>query len=647
MTENLAVSRRSLVKLLGGSAIALPLARMAWSDSAMAADAVAKVAAGKVRFYGMAAPGLDNPESMAQVTVGSKLGVDGGDASQAFELSYEAFFKTGDKVPGPKGEMIVAGGYYDIEGRPIMDTSVPGESRQMFSDCPDGMSLLQPMDGVDKAALGVKGNPVFAVVQFEYTSRNLAKEDLYGRLPSPLAVMTFDQNPETGALKLVRYSPVPAGNSHGLWITCGASRSPWNTHLSSEEYPTDAFAAEKSDQFHAFITNLYGDAAAVNDPAKANPYLYNHIPEVKVSADGSGTVTKHFCLGRISHELVQVCPDSRTVLMGDDMTNGGAFMFVADKAEDLSSGTLYVAKWKQTSGEGPGAADLSWIKLGHATSDEVEQMAKTLKPTDIMDVVRAEPTEAGFTKIFYEGKPNWVRLKPGMEKAAAFLETHRYAALRGGSLGFTKWEGTTVNAADKVAYVAMSSIKGPMKDGSTDIHVQGPTSGSVYALDLRDGQQDDQNQTIDSAWVPVHMAGIPALTGEDLKAADEMGNLANADRVANPDNIKFSEDMRTLFVGEDSGMHVNNFLWAYNVDDKSCVRVLSTPSGAESTGLQSVDNVNGWTYIMSNFQHPGDWEKGLHDKVKDVLTPLINKNFSDRYAAQVGYIAGMRQLKNA
>ena len=647
MTDNMAFSRRSVVKLLGGSAIALPLARMAWPDRAAAADAVAQLPAGKVRFYGMAAPGLDNPESMAQVTVGSKMGIEGGDASQAVELSYEAFFKTGDKVPGPNGEMIVAGGYYDIQGRPIMDTSKPGEERQMFSDCPDGMSLLQPMDGVDKAALGVKGNPVFAVVQFEYTSRNLAKEDLYGRLPSPLAVLTFDQNPDTGALKLVRYSPVPAGNSYGLWITCGASRSPWNTHLSSEEYPTDAFAAEKSDQFHAFITNLYGDAAAVNDPAKANPYLYNHIPEVKVNADGTGTVTKHFCLGRISHELVQVCPDARTVLMGDDMTNGGAFMFVADKAEDLSAGTLYVAKWKQTSGEGPGAADLSWIKLGHATSDEVEQMAKTLKPTDIMDVVRSEPTEAGFTKIFYEGKPNWVRLKPGMEKAAAFLETHRYAALRGGSLGFTKWEGTTVNAADKVAYVAMSSIKGPMKDGTTDIKVAGPTSGSVYALDLRDGQMDDQNKPIDSAWVPVHMAGIPGLTGEDLKAPDALGNLANADRVANPDNIKFSEDMRTLFVGEDSGMHVNNFLWAYNVDDKSCVRVLSTPSGAESTGLQSVDNVNGWTYIMSNFQHPGDWEKGLHDKVKDVLTPLINKNFSDRYAAQVGYIAGMCQMKSA
>ena len=54
-------------------------------------------------------------------------------------------------------------------------------------------------------------------------------------------------------------------------------------------------------------------------------------------------------MGRISHELVQVMPDNRTVLMGDDYTNGGLFMFVADEEKDLSAGTLYVAKWAPAS----------------------------------------------------------------------------------------------------------------------------------------------------------------------------------------------------------------------------------------------------------------------------------------------------------
>jgi hypothetical protein len=46
-------------------------------------------------------------------------------------------------------------------------------------------------------------------------------------------------------------------------------------------------------------------------------------------------------------------------LIGDDGTNTGLFMFIADKASSLSAGSLYAAKWTQTSGAGPGSATLS------------------------------------------------------------------------------------------------------------------------------------------------------------------------------------------------------------------------------------------------------------------------------------------------
>ena len=55
--------------------------------------------------------------------------------------------------------------------------------------------------------------------------------------------------------------------------------------------------------------------------------------------------------------------------------------------------------------------------------------------------------------------------------------------------------------------------------------------------------------------------------------------------MANPDNLKFSETLRTLFIGEDSSTHVNNFVWGYNVDTKQLSRLMSMPSGAEATGL--------------------------------------------------------------
>jgi len=419
---------------------------------------------------------------------------------------------------------------------------------------------------------------------------------------------------------------------HGLWITCGASRSPWNTHLSSEEYEPDAVTIAGNAQVKAFSQNLYGN------PDAANPYHYGHLPEVTVNPNGTGSIKKHYCMGRISHELVQVMPDERTVLMGDDTTNGGLFMFVADRKRDLSAGTLYVGKWTQTSGVGAGAGDISWIKLGHATSDEIKALADTLTAADIVDVKTSNPNDASYAKIAYNGKAQWVKFMPGMDKAAAFLETHRYAAYKGASMAFTKMEGTTVNAADKRAYSAMSYIYKSMVDGTTDIKVQGPVAGAVYEHVLAGGQKDSDGDRIHSEWVSVSMSAPAALVGEDLAVRDALGHSANADKIANPDNLKYSEAMRTLFIGEDSGNHVNNFLWAYNVDTKELSRILSCPAGAESTGLHAVDDVNGFSYIMSNFQHPGDWESPLHDKVKPILDPLVKANYNGRFSAAVGYL---------
>lgn len=629
-------TRRKL--LLGlGSAPLLP-----WGSALAASTALLSACGGSdapsfssVAFEGMPAPGLANAQAMATTSVASSLTTRFSDgSSRRFALGYEAFFVTGAQVPRTGGGSILAGGYVDINNQPILDRSLPGSERQLFSDAPDGTSLIK----LDQPTVpGAAGNTVFAVVQFEYTTRDLAQASRYGQLPSPIAVLTLSQDKTTGQLSLVSYHNVDTAPAHGLWITCGASLSPWNTHLASEEYEPDAAAASNS-QLAAFSTALYGQANT------ANAYHYGHLPEVTVLPDGTGRIKKHYCLGRTSKELAAVLPDERTVLMGDDATNGGAFMFIADRARDLSAGSLYVARWHQTSAVGPGAATLSWIKLGHATSAEIEALINGgIRAADIMDIRSNDPGDASFTKIPYAGKFNWVKLQPGMEKAAAFLETRRYAALVGGSLGFTKWEGTTVNARDKIAYVAMSRIESSMLNGSGGIQVEGPYSGAVYAQNLKGGQIDSQQVPIDSAWVPVDMAPVPALVSEDLgggkfKAQDALGNFAHPDKVATPDNLKFSEAMRTLFIGEDSNTHVNNFLWAYQVDTGVLSRVLSCPAGAECTGLHAVDEVNGFTYIMSNFQHVGDWDSPLHDIVKPTLDPLVRANYRDRYGAAVGYL---------
>jgi len=646
------ITRRKTLRLLTRMPL-LPLGAGASSVGLLAAcgggsDNGGALAFKSASFTAMAAPTLAHPPAMATTAVGSALKVTyDDDSTQTFTLAYQPFFITGDMVADGKGGKLLAGGYYDIHNQPLIDATVPGQERQFFSDSPDGTSLLTvPGAKVE----GVKGKPVFAVVQFEYTTwAQDGKSDMYGKLPSPIAVLTLDQDEKTGKLSLVKYHNVDTSSVNGLWITCGASLSPWGTHLSSEEYEPDAFQDRDRNRMNDFSLHLYGDAAT------ANPYHYGHMPEVIVHVDGTTSIKKHYCMGRISHELVQVMPDQRTALMGDDATNSAYFVFVADKEKDLSSGSLYVAKVGGSTDFtkiGSPAAALTWIKLGSATSAEIRALIDGgIQPTDIMEVKSADPADAGYTKIVANGKTEWIKLMPGMEKAAAFLETHRYAAFVGASMGFTKMEGTTVNARDKVAYSALQNIEKSMVAGDktnvpgNGISVPRPLkAGGVMALNLKGGLKDTAGAVIASDWMPVDVA--PLLLGEDLLDADgktfkpdALGNTADPDKMANPDNLKFSEKLRTLFIGEDSSQHVNNFLWAYNVDTRQLTRLMSIPAGGESTGLHAVDEINGWTYIMSNFQHPGDWGD-IHKTVQATLEPLLKANYKGKSGAAVGYLTG-------
>lgn len=601
----------------------------------------------KVEFIGMPAPAT--MQEAAEVFSAAAVRVHHADGSIRTEsLRYHTLYRTGQALPSTHGATVVAGGYFDLQHRPVLDNSV-SPAAQAFSDGPDGQSLLSLPAA--HSIPGVRGNPLFLVTQFEYLTADQgsggqrptpAEHELYGRLPSQIAVATLDQDPSSGELRVVRYSPVSTAGVHGLWITCAASLSPWNTHLSSEEYEPDAVSASDHPMFQAFSRNLSGTTRSAS-PQLANPYHYGHVPEVTVLPDGTGSIRKHYGLGRIARELIEVLPDQRTVLMGDDGIHSGLFMFVADRAADLSAGTLYAARWTQTSAEAGGAGSLKWIHLGHARSDEIEALADRLKAADIVTVRLQEPSEPGFSRIGVNGRTEWVRFAPGQEQAAAFLETHRYAAFRGASLEFTKMEGVALNPQDRCAYVAVSYLNRTMSDAAGDIRLPPIQAGAVFELSLSAAQIDSQGRPIASDWVPTSMQAIPDLVGEDLRIPDAVGNTARVDKVANPDNLKYSARLRTLFIGEDSSMHVNNFLWAYQLDTRKLSRILSVPAGAEATGLQVVENLNGHAYLMSNFQHAGDWLP-IHAGLKGRLEALINERWQTKHSAAVGYLSGLPAL---
>lgn len=562
-------------------------------------------------------------------------------------LKYNTLYYNTDLFNG-----VPAGASYNSKGELLKAAN----GNPLAAETPDGQSLMQ-IPGAK--ATGKGGNPLSLVTHFEYHWKNPGAETgLYGEIPNTMKLSSIDQNKANGQLSVVDLKNVDMGAVNGLWIPCAGSLSPWNTHLGSEEYEPDARAFEEKPTAAYWTENKtnspWMQAMSVwfgGDNSKIKPYNYGTTPEVTVQPDASTQVVKHRTLGRISRELAQIMPDQRTAYQGDDGTYNVLTMFVADKAADLSSGTLYAAKWNQTSADKGGAATLTWHKLGQANDAELETLANTLKFSDIFTtapvvaikdaagvITGYEPPPAGFTQIIAghdKGLVENLKLNPGREKAAAFLETRRYAAYLGATTEFEKFEGVTVNAKDKKVYLAMTRMRDGMEDKKADPvnHIRIPklTAGAVYEMSLA-GAKDAEGAAINSEYVGTAMQAL--VLGQDI-SKDAVGNTAHPDKIANPDNIKYSEVARTLFIGEDSSTaHINNFVWAYNIDAKSLTRILSIPAGAESTGLQILEDLNGFAYIMSNYQHAGDFSANIDAGLKAQLEPLI-----DKAKASVGYIS--------
>lgn len=604
------------------------------SNVVSAAPSESNVTVKSVDFVGMSAP--FTALEMASLYSNASIRVVYSDGSiRTFPISYEKLFRTTDFIGGT-----AAGVAVDAKGKPIMDTSIPYNPVEFVSDSPDSNSLLK-VEGA--AATSKGGNPLSLLTHYEYITFNQSGKSAYGIIPASVGLTTLDQNKTTGKLTPMAVQKVDFSGVGGLWIPCNGSLTPWNTHLSSEEYEPDARAYEL-DPTQTFV-GPFVKSYTQNEQAVGNPYAFGWIPEITVNKDSTTTVVKHYSLGRFSHELGKVAPDQKTVFFGDDGGNTMLFLYVAEKAQDLSAGTLYAAKWIQTSAENGGAANLKWIKLGQGTDAELKTYVdKGIKFSDIFEI--AEKDTSGFTKIksYPSGKIEWLKVKPGMEKAAAFLESRRYAAMLGATSEFNKMEGVTFNIKDNKVYIAMANVEKAMEkdtkgtEPTDDIQVNKIRAGVTYELSLQGDQLDMTSGKINSSYVPVSMKGL--IVGEDLKTADWRGNMAADDKVANPDNIDYSEELRTIFIGEDSGMHANNYVWAYNIDTKQLSRILSLPAGAEATGLQNVDNLNGFRYIMSNFQHPGD-EMILPSKLKTEVEALINLVWDQKKSGAVGYMSGL------
>lgn len=255
-----------------------------------------------------------------------------------------------EPVPVPEGDMqltvqVPAGATYQMLGR--SGEPIPGEpygqgygeivrldgSTQFFCNDPDGNMWL----------------PITADEGYLYSN--------FECRPGAVSKM-YIRRTDGSAWDVLEGENVDFSSVNGTWNNCNASVTPWNTGLTSEEYPDES----------ADLWATNGSSGNMSDylGRPANAYDYGYIVEL-VPNDGVGTqVIKHYAMGRFSMEMSMIMPDGKTAYYGDDGSDRILYKFVATDEGDLSAGTLYAGKVTQLEDE---SFDIEWIELG--TSDDL------------------------------------------------------------------------------------------------------------------------------------------------------------------------------------------------------------------------------------------------------------------------------------
>lgn len=91
----------------------------------------------------------------------------------------------------------------------------------------------------------------------------------------------------------------------------------------------------------------------------------------QVKSYGNGKQEKLWALGRMRHENVVVANDRKTVYFGEDGGTSCVYKFVANNAENLSTGTLYVLKLDGgLSGGNPTSTTGRWVQMPNNTQSD-------------------------------------------------------------------------------------------------------------------------------------------------------------------------------------------------------------------------------------------------------------------------------------
>jgi len=155
--------------------------------------------------------------------------------------------------------------------------------------------------------------------------------------PGGVSILDINFNAKTKLWEVTNSKAIDFSGVAGTARNCSGTVSSWNTMISCEETIS---ASDKNNDNR----NDLGWCVEI-DPASKK------------------VIDKRWALGNFKHENIAVHPNERTVYEGADSNSGYLYKFIADTAQNLNSGTLFVYKGSKN-GSG------NWIQINNTSPSE-------------------------------------------------------------------------------------------------------------------------------------------------------------------------------------------------------------------------------------------------------------------------------------
>ena len=407
--------------------------------------------------------------------------------------------------------------------------------------------------------------------------------------PAGISQVEIQWNPTSNQWDVLSSQMLNLSSINGGWVLCFGTVSPWGSPLFSEELYFDDTEDWNNPNYRYHNDQQRLETYLGNYP---NPYDYGFIIEMEEAETSNPELTRHYTMGRYSHENAQVMPDNKTVYLSDDGYDTVLYKFIADNAGDLSKGTLYAAKLTQdaTYDSSTTGFGVDWIELGSSSNSEILNWIEDYDGITTRDYIDGENSYISDQEIndWAEGRLNQDLNNDGiigysLDDRVAFLETRKAAAALGATDEWNKMEGVVYNPqASDYAYLAMSNIDRAMTDGQGDIDVSSNYCGIVYRMPVLDDYDIDR---ID----PVIIGG-PYTSSAQYEC--DINNLAG------PDNLLVLNDGSVL-VGEDTKKHQYNTVWLWREYIEPVIQVdEQIQLNSMNATNQPEDLTRPWTYEL-------------------------------------------------